>query len=94
MPKNHTELFANNNYRITLLELLTIKELIENEKHVTSKESLKNNLWILEDSNLPYDIIFIENPHFVKKGGKTRFKRKHKLTKKRRKTRKYKNTYK
>ncbi len=92
LPKNHTELFNNNNYRITLLELLTIKELIDNEIHVKSKESLKNNLWILEDSNLPYDIIFIENPHFVKKGGKTRFKRKHKLTKRKHKTRKYKNS--
>ncbi len=59
-----------------------------NEKRC--KKSLKNSLWILEDGNLPYDIIFIENPNFVKKGGKT----KSKLTKRKRKTRKHKNTYK
>ncbi len=35
LPKNHTELFANNNYRITLLELLTIKNLIDGEKYVS-----------------------------------------------------------
>ncbi len=97
LPKDNEKLITDGKYRITVLEMLTFKDIFENEQNADESKKLKNNLWILETEEMPYDIIFVEDPNFEKKtshkktvshkkGGKTR-----KLKSKKNKTNKRKN---
>jgi hypothetical protein len=69
LPKNKKDLFnkTNGRYRITILELLTLENIFEEEDKnfkIDSDDKLKNNLWIIKDDRLPYDVILIKNPYY------------------------------
>lgn len=81
LPKYKEDLFNTytGKYRITILELLTLENIFEEEDKnvkIEYRDKLKNNLWIINDYSLPYDVVLIKNPYYDDSsyGGKKYFR--------------------
>ena len=90
LPKNKNALFKvlgnKKSFRITVLELLTILNVLDNKTDIKDENKLKNNMFIIEDDSLEYDIILIKNKKHI--GGKKRRSIQRKIKRKMKKTHK------